>query len=409
MTMPSGATVVLAKPRRIRRAVLLAGLAAVVVLVAILTPEPTNTQQGGLSVRSTAGGGARMLYELTERMGWRPRERDVPFDSTMPASVEAVLSPAGALSEREVHRLLDHVRAGGGLLFDATGNDELADSLGLETGRERFPIATVSAQECPPTSGVRARAEIAFPPGVHELRWRRPPPGEVTSIVIPGSRNNVPFGIEFPLGRGRVAVLASSEVFTNDAIRRCGWGADVAVARALEYVRPGGPAPTIEFDEFHHGFGAHPGSFTAIAMYLSKTASGRFLAEALFAGALLLLAVAPRPVPPRDSERIVRRSPLEHADALARAYSDVGATRTAMQRLVSGLRRRTARVVHAPSNIDDAEFLDIIARRVDGTDELVRGVRRALDAEATPRELVAAGDALGSLERRIDSTFHTST
>src|SRR5204863_38384 len=75
-----------------------------------------------------------------------------------------------------------------------------------------------------------------------------------------------PVAVGVPMGAGRVAVVSTSAVFTNDAIRVCAWGADVAVARVLEYVRPATTAhPRIVFDEFHHGFGAHAGSLGAAA------------------------------------------------------------------------------------------------------------------------------------------------
>ena len=156
----------------------------------------------------------------------------------------------------------------------------------------------------------------------------------------------MPVASGFPWAKGRVAVVSTSAIFANDAVRVCEWGADVAVARILEYVRPDAPSRVpLVFDEFHHGFGMHGGSLTAVSRYLARTASGHFLVQALVAGLLLLLALAPRPLPPRDPVVIARRSPLDHADALGHAYADVAATRTAAQHLVSGVRRRVGRTV----------------------------------------------------------------
>jgi hypothetical protein len=155
------------------------------------------------------------------------------------------------------------------------------------------------------------------------------------------------------------------------------------------------------FDEFHHGFGMHGGSMTAIARYLSGTPSGRFLAQALAACLVLVLAFAPRPIPPRDPERVARRSPLEHADALGHAYADVKATRTATERLVGGVRRRAGRVVATPSRADDAAFLDAVARRHPALRESVDRVRRGLAEPVSANEFMSIGEALDAIERQL--------
>ena len=45
-----------------------------------------------------------------------------------------VLAPRGGLGGHEVHRLLENVRHGGGLIFSLDGNDELSDSLAVDAG-----------------------------------------------------------------------------------------------------------------------------------------------------------------------------------------------------------------------------------------------------------------------------------
>jgi len=196
--------------------------------------------------------------------------------------------------------------------------------------------------------------------------------------------------------------VSAAEVFANSAIATCEWSADVTVARALEYVRPdSGPAQTMVFDEFHHGAGVHPGSATAVVTYLSETRSGRFFATVLAAAVLLLFAVAPRPIVPLEPKFIQRRSPLEHADALGRAYADVDATRTATSRLVSGLRRRIGRTVPLPKGADDVAFLDAVAQRVPEARARVMTVRRALTETIARRDFAPIGEALTEIERAL--------
>src|SRR5881275_3528612 len=109
----------------------------------------------------------------------------------------------------------------------------------------------------------------------------------------------------------QTCALPISSVFGNGAIRYCRWDADLAVARMLAYVRPMQNPPVIAFDEYHHGYGVHGGSLRAATIYLGRTSSGHFVVQALAAGLLLLLAKAPRPLPPRDVAHIPRRSPIE--------------------------------------------------------------------------------------------------
>jgi hypothetical protein len=131
------------------------------------------------------------------------------------------------------------------------------------------------------------------------------------------------------------------------------------------------------------------------------TASGHFLAQLLLAGALLLLAFGPRPLPPVDPERLARRSPLEHADALAHAYADVDATRTATERLISGLRRRAGRAVVIPPGADDATFLEAVTARDASLAASVQVVRRALSETVPASELNQVGDAIRAIEQQL--------
>jgi hypothetical protein len=161
------------------------------------------------------------------------------------------------------------------------------------------------------------------------------------------------------------------------------------------------------FDEFHHGFGVHGGSLKAAVAYLSRASTGHLLAQALAAGLILLLAMAPRPLVPRTVTQIMRRSPLEHAAALGRAYEDVGATRTATSSLVSGLRRRMRGIVAVPASADDGEFLRAVERRIPSLSSRVEAVNRARTSDTAKRDFAAVGQALATIEEQLQSTPST--
>jgi hypothetical protein len=251
-----------------------------------------------------------------------------------------------------------------------------------------------------------------LPPSVRNLVWRRPAPGKTTLLAAAAGKRSggIHTGIGVQLGRGRVAVVASTDLFRNAAVRACDWGADVVVMRAFEFTRPAALArPTLLFDEYHHGLGMHPGSMRAVTSYLARTSSGHFLLQALIAGLVLLFASAPRPIIPRDPARIARRSPLEHADALGHAYADVRATRTATAQLVWGLRRRAGRMVAVGSGATDDAFLDGVAQRHPELRTATSIVRRAIHEPIEPREFVAVGDALRDIERHLTSSPVTTS
>ena len=396
------------QPRRTSAAKLLVALSVVAVVVAILTPEPTGNATGGRSSYSTGPAGVRMAYELAERLGWRVQRRLKTLDSLPPQrSVQVVLAPEGGLGAHEVHRLLENVRAGGGLVFSLDGNDEIGDSLGLDVGKREALMSGTPDPDCPPARTITARALLALPPEVNDVVWQKRPLAHETTLVAVrnGGERPVAAAIGFPLGAGRVAVTSNSAVFSNDAVRNCQWRADLAVVGMLEYVRPtGGKPATLAFDEFHHGFGIHGGTLSAAATYLAHTPSGHFMIQALVAGLLLLIAKAPRPILPRNARMATRRSPLEHADALGRAYADVGATRTATLRLVSGLRRRLNRWIPVGAGASDDAFLDAVAHRVPARVADVAVIRHALGESLPARELATVGDALRRVEQAVLSS-----
>ena len=388
--------------REIDATTILAVLLMVTLVAALITPQ--NSDDGDTSSYSASLTGSRMAYDLAQRMGWRTTRRTTTLDSVPSRAVQVVVGPRTALGATEVHRLLENVRSGGGLIFDAVSAEEIADSVGILVRRSRVFLVGGEEPGCKRAGTTFAQGmQMVGAPSVSQLAWKRPPPGKMRKISIPGG-SNVPLdvGIAFSLGAGRVAALGSPAFIQNYALRTCAWRIDVGYVRALESVWPANTDhPHLEFDDFHHGRGAHGGSIEAAWRYLAHTSSGRFLAQVVLAALALLLASAPRPIVPHDAERVPRRSPLEHADALAHAYSDVRATRTAASRLVSGLRRRAGRTVQTARSADDDAFLAAVALRSPSTADSVAIVRRALAEPMPNREFTAVAAAVLEIERQL--------
>ena len=420
------------RSRFLRPQVALPIVAIVVVIVALLTPEQIAGRSGDsrLSARSTEPQGAAALFELGKRLGWRPSERmvdSIPLGDT--TAVHLVLDPVIPPSGLETHEILDRVRRGAGLLF-VVGGGALADSLGLSLRQNRGSVigaaqlligssgqlVVAPSDTCDEDDESFVTGGLPFWPDgdthILALNWKGAVPGGATtlaSVELDGKDSTqAPAVIGFPLGRGRVVVAADPDLLRNDVLRVCSWGADVAAVRSLEYLSAdapgGGRRDRLVFDEYHQGYGDQPGTMRGIVRYLGGTGSGHLLLQLAGAGLVLLLAVGPRLLPPRAPERIERRSPLEHVDALARAYRAVGATKTATARLLHGVRRRVEHALGARGgNTTDETFLTWAQQRVPERKTDVELVRLALVNTVPRRDLEIVGEALRRLETSLTS------
>ena len=432
---------VAAKPRApwyARPRIVLPAFVALVLASALFTREVTIGRNGDprLSTYHTQPQGASLFFELTDRLGWSSERRLVAQAPPGDTIIHAVLSVAAPLRGREAHQLLEQVRAGAGLLLVLDpGGDALGDSLHIGVEARGSYIRAVQA-EAPGVCPDSPRSFFPLWPDdrahLYGLRFTAPrPPGEIPAFVMLGAAPagsgvqpvdptraprrdtaGVPTGplpavVGFPLGLGRVVVASDPDFLRNDVLRECSYGLDVRAVRALEYLRDGGSAPrsTLLFDEFHQGYGRQPGTTRAVAGYLMGTRSGHFLFQMLGAGLVLLAALAPRALAPTHQERIERRSPLEHVDALARAYGQVDATRTAVAQLVRGMRRRLERgAIRARATRTDEAFLARAQEKVPELAADVTVVRRALGERVSARELEAAGAALQRIETSLKRT-----
>lgn len=456
MTTPTPDNSTALNRRRRWRAVGLAGVLTLIVISALFTPEMIGGRTGDqrLTTYSTDAPGARLFYELAHRLGWHVnRWTDGPTIAANPRTIVAVLDPVQPIGAVESHNLLEQVRAGAALMYVMSGNSPLNDSLHVKRGSFGGPYQPTAAgiadapSEPSPADSARARrfssassdtstadddeteastAECAhLPPNgglpmwsdqvvrLWRFQFTQPrPDGTVIfarSAPEPGSRDtargrSAPAAAGFPLGAGRVVIVSDPDLLRNDVLRVCRFGLDVVSIRMLEYLTAGAPRRDyLVFDEYHQGFGTHPGTVRAIVSYLARVPSGHLLLQAMAGGLILLLALGPRTLPPREVERVERRSPLEHVSALAQAYARVAATRTATMRLLRGVRRRVepnARDVAGTADQRDARFLDVAARAPSRTADVAL-IRHALETPIGEREFEEVGAALARLEESL--------
>jgi hypothetical protein len=399
-----------ARPR-----VVLPVVGAVMVLVALLTPEQSVGRSGDARLSSHLAGpmGARALYETAGRFGFAVSQRDLtpmPGPATGTA-IHALLAPRLELTESETHAYLEAVRGGDALLLVSDRRTPLSDSLGILSAGSGDVLAVADED----TAGCRGRRDLTpslwIDGRVHLLAVR-------TRIETPDHQWFAPLAsassasgevvrhaaVGFPLGKGRVIALSDPDLLRNDVLRRCVWGADAIAMRMLEWLRAGGPAPrtALAFDEYHQGFGRRPSMYALVGDFLIGHPVGRALLMLAAAGLVLLLSAAPRPLPPRDRETIERRDPLEQVDALAHAYEQVQASRTVAARLLRGVRSRLGE--STSRQLSDEAFLATARAAVPERATDVELIRNALRERITARDLPELGAALRRLEDSLTTT-----
>ncbi len=415
MTTPTGQPVELPRAEWwTRPSVVLPVVCSVALLVALLTPQAASGRFGDprLTTHLANSLGAKVLFETAARFGWKTVQQDSV--GSPPAgdgrTVHAVLAPVTTVTPAEAHRYLEAVRAGDGLLFVVEGRSALSDSLAV-THYQRggvLPVEMNASTEC-------ANHQEMTPPlwadgRVHlfGLRWMRGAPSE---RVVFASLQREELGMRHPgeaaagfaLGRGRVIVIADPDLLRSDVLRHCEWGADVLAVHMLEWLRAGGTAArtTLVFDEYHQGYGRRSDMMSTAGEFLVSHPVGRTIFAGLLAALVLMLALAPRPLPPRDAERIERRDPLEQVDALAHAYEQVHATRTIAASLVRGLRRRVEPGGARPASRSDDVFLETAQRRAPALEGDIATVRHALTTSIPDADLPDVGEAINRIEHTL--------
>jgi hypothetical protein len=384
------------RSRRYSAAAALGALVALVLIAVLLAPASPSGPS--MSSSSTGASGTRLAYDLLGRFGWSPERRGVPFKRTPDAAGVQVLLQA-RVGDAEAHELLEFVRGGGSLLV-AGDAGPLSDSLPVVARRRGIPVPQTRSDNCVPQHVWDE--QLSRFQQVSAVGWKRAaPPDTVGFGALSAEGRVVRPAVGFPLGSGRVVIVPDTALVVNDMIRRCDLQADVTFVRIVEYLSAGNQAGRIAFDEYHHGAGIHGGSFKAIEMYLAGTGSGRMLAQMAFAGLLLLWSAAPRPLSPRDPLRVARRNPLEHAEALARALSSVGATRTATRRLFGGVRRRVRRD-RVKGRESDEVLLSIAATDGPVASAAAALVGRALKDPVDGRTLAEVAGALRTVEEALN-------
>lgn len=390
--------------RWLRPRYIFAFAALVLIATLLFTPsENAGASSYAITTFSARPFGARGVYEVSERLGWKVERRLAAMDTTLDSrATYLILEPPNQLSAVETGELMSAVRAGARALTIPIAGTPLSDSLGVyRTTMSAFGNDVVGDRDA---TGERAAAAEAIEDAALDVgrldfalatdttaKWPT-----TTLVRVERNGNDRPAIVSLSIGQGEVLAVSDSRFFRN-FIARDGDGAVLAV-RLLEWLDPARERPLV-FDEYHQGFGSHDSMPSAIADALFHTAPGLAFVQLVAAGLILLLVYAVRPIAPLARRTIERRSPLEHVGALARAYQQTGATRTATRRLLRGLRRR--RPLGSTGTLDDESYLSLVSARKPELGADVERVRTALAKPLPASDWVAVGSAIDHIERTI--------
>ena len=374
----------------------------------IARPQGQRATDVRRSYFRTTPDGVAALARGIDRLGRTAEPRITPLVDADPVRGTLVLlKPAVFPSPREVNALLDHVDAGGTLLYaprylerdEETVQTSLMDSLGVSF-RWRPLVERVrrDSLQHPEWGDHRLTEDLPAPrPLIHGFRVGGDDSDTVSTRVrsvrrlmrVQDSDEDEWFGAaELALGEGRIVVFAETEPLSNE---RAGYHplAVLAVRAALAYTSE---VDTVFFAEYHQGIRGFRTRAEVLTDFFLGRPGGRTLLHLIAVCFLILVCLglrfgAPAPgVAPPDRER---RSPLEHVSALGDLYRKAGASNTAALRLLS----RLARAARHPPPRTRAEA-DALLRRLDtgeGANTPLERARRGLRADPSDLAAIAAG------------------
>lgn len=393
-------------------------VAVALIAAALFAPQPSDARSGDprLTTESASPQGARLLYELADRLQFSPSRSNSATFAADARVTYAVLDPVVPLRTSDVSALLTHVRAGGGALVVLGGGTRaLADSLGVrEPQAAETGTMTREVGECRRNIRRNRGLWVTQSALLSPVEFTKPPTGPLDSLLrvtVTGRRRD-PVRVRetaalvgMQLGRGRIVLASDPDVFRNDAIRDCTLPLDVAAVRALEYLQDSGARPTIAFDEFHQHV-AGTGVMHTLRVFLTGNPFGRAILQVAIATLVVMIGAAIRLLPPVSVLTVERRSPLESVDALARAYEQTQATRHMTSRLVRALRRRLERGTHRSrsSTTSDAQFLDRLGSMHPTVRPRTDLLKQALNEPTRARDVPRIADAVHEIETALRSS-----
>jgi hypothetical protein len=407
---------------RVRTDVLLILLLALAVGLGVLlntigarpNREPQDTRT---STFVTNPDGSQAIYETLAELGVPVKRRRTALfslaDERTPTAVLAVIAPRDELLPEELAEVVRYVAQGGTVVAAGEGGgitacagfeSPRADSGWVSDGRfgrsgRQYRVHARSGYDLPATRRVLVpwKPPEDFPRAA--LRYRRMAGCDslavATADTLVATLDGRAVALDLRYARhagglaGRMILVAEPSYFRNRAWR------ETEVAYLLVPLLVPRQRGAVVWDEYHQGFEQGSGTNAAIADWLRRSPAGWALLQI---GAVVLVALAVRAVRFGPALAVVerrRRSPLEHVDALAAGLEGAGGAATAVDLVVSGLRRRLSRTGQ-PLTGDVAPWLSTLelALPTPRGRAAARELQRLRREPGGPERLLAAAQAV---------------
>ncbi|HXO84610.1 MAG TPA: DUF4350 domain-containing protein [Gemmatimonadales bacterium] len=339
-------------------ALLLTMAIGVAIWAARRTPQPPRLDSRRSTMLSGPYG-SRAVYDVLVQLG-RPvqRRRTSLFDFTAETREPALLvelHPPFELEPAELDEVAYYVEHGGAVLSAGDGGG----------------ITACAGWRLQPDGWADDSVDVVSPPGAPNLPQsarvltRKRPAGVIgeklsalakesiesrtacdslvavrsETLLVSAKQRPVALRLWYKRG-GSITLVADAGWFGNRVWR----DTDIPVVALPWLASPSGRAGRVVVDEYHQGFRADEQSVWGVTWRWMRSSPMGWAILQVVAIALVWLAVsAVRFGPALAVIERRRRSPLEHLEALGAGLESAGATETAVERLVGGLRRRLSR------------------------------------------------------------------
>jgi hypothetical protein len=322
---------------------------------------------------ATAPDGLAGYADLLRRAGHPVTRLRVPFaEAELDPRDTVVVLDADGVTRRDAETLAEFVRNGGRLV--------VGGSRPLRWLRTAVPAAP--PWQADPVTAPRPQAPVPEIAGVDRVTVGRGGSWATTGAALPalgaGKRSLLSVTTD---GAGRVLLLSNAGPLQNARLA----AADNA---QLGLGLAGGAARRVVFAESYHGYGESSAGLSAIPAAWKVT-----LGLGLLAVLVLMLARGRRFGPPEPFERELSPPRRDYVDALATTLS----RRRDRANGAQALRVRARAILLDDAAADDD--LDGLSRRLERAGLPSDEARALVRTPANDTELVAAGQALASLER----------
>lgn len=393
-----------------RRDVVLAAAALLlaVVLAVVIAPESGDpSYDTRFSTFRNSPHGARALALTLEALEIPVTRRLGPLtaDDSITGPL-AILAPTRRQTPAELRRLTEWLDEGGTLIYVARTGDSTLRALGLELVDVAGPSDPDEAPDDDDVSTYAKPRPHRWTEGTGIVHGFRRAFADSSAVIQSGAHETLLatdageiVALTFRHGEGTVIAWSDAAPLTNEWLRES--GAALAFVRAVAEATDDGTRPLV-VDEYHHGFRSGGSPITGTLRFLRERPLGHVVLQLGLVAIGLLYLLGRRfgaPYPPAPAHR---RSPLEHVEALAGAYRQAGARRTARRLLLAGLARRIGR--RLPRDSDDERRLldDLATHALIGTDRV-----RELEAEwrrGAETDLVALSEKVDRILTEVKRT-----